>query len=44
MIRDGNAENVAERSALSTMIALLGREAVYTGREITWRGLYGVYA
>jgi predicted dehydrogenase len=44
MIRDGNAENVAERSALSTMIALLGREALYTGREITWRGLYGVYA
>lgn len=44
MIRDGNAENVAERSALSTMIALLGREALYTGREITWRGLFGVYA
>ncbi|MCW5963145.1 MAG: Gfo/Idh/MocA family oxidoreductase [Bryobacterales bacterium] len=44
MIQTGKAENVAERSALSTMIAILGREALYTGREITWRGLYGVYA
>lgn len=44
MIQTGKAENVAERSALSTMIAILGREALYSGREITWRGLYGVYA
>lgn len=40
----GNPENVAERSALSTMIAILGREAIYTGREVTWRGLFGIYA
>lgn len=44
MIQTGRAENVAERSALSTMIAILGREALYSGREVTWRGLYGVYA
>ncbi|MCC7499195.1 MAG: Gfo/Idh/MocA family oxidoreductase [Bryobacterales bacterium] len=36
-----NPENVAERSALSTMIGFLGREAIYTGREITWKGFYG---
>jgi hypothetical protein len=32
---------VAERSALSTMIAILGREALYTKKEQTWKGLYG---
>lgn len=37
----GEVENVAERSALSTMIALLGREALYTKKEVTWKGLYG---
>jgi hypothetical protein len=31
-------ENAVERSALSTCIALLGRTAVYTGREATWKG------
>ncbi len=36
-----NPENVAERSALSTMIAFLGREAIYTGKEVTWKGFYG---
>jgi predicted dehydrogenase len=36
-----NPENVAERAALSTMIAILGRTAIYTGREVTWKGLYG---
>jgi predicted dehydrogenase len=36
-----NPENVAERSALSTMIALLGRTAIYTGKEQTWKGLFG---
>lgn len=40
-IVSGKAENVAERSALSTMIAILGRTALYTGREQTWKGLYG---
>lgn len=37
----GDVENVAERSALSTMIALLGREAIYTRKEQTWKGLFG---
>ena len=36
-----NPENVAERSAQSTMIALLGRTAIYTGKEQTWKGLFG---
>jgi predicted dehydrogenase len=40
-IASGEVENVAERSALSTMIALLGREALYTKKEVTWKGLYG---
>jgi predicted dehydrogenase len=37
----GNPENVAERSAYSTMIALLGRAAIYTGKEATWKGEFG---
>jgi predicted dehydrogenase len=37
----GDVENVAERSALSTMIALLGRAALYSGREATWKGEFG---
>jgi len=40
-ILSGEVENVAERSALSTMIALLGRAAIYTGREVTWKGEFG---
>jgi predicted dehydrogenase len=35
-------ENAVERSALSTCIALLGRTAVYTGREATWKGDIGI--
>ncbi|MFN3325730.1 MAG: Gfo/Idh/MocA family protein [Bryobacteraceae bacterium] len=37
----GNIENVAERSALSTMIAILGRTALYTKKEATWKGVFG---
>lgn len=37
----GDVENVAERSALSTMIAILGRTAMYDRKEVTWKGLYG---
>jgi myo-inositol 2-dehydrogenase / D-chiro-inositol 1-dehydrogenase len=37
----GNPENVAERSAYSTMIALLGRAAIYGGMEVTWMGEFG---
>jgi hypothetical protein len=40
-IASGDVENVAERSALSTMIAILGRTALYTGREATWKGVFG---
>jgi predicted dehydrogenase len=40
-IQNGNVENVAERSAESTMIAILGRTALYTNKEATWKGLYG---
>ncbi|MCX6620407.1 MAG: Gfo/Idh/MocA family oxidoreductase [Acidobacteria bacterium] len=36
-----NPENAAERSSQSTMIALLGREAIYSGKEVTWKGLFG---
>ena len=41
MIQSGKVENVAERSALSTMIAILGRTAIYTGREASWKGEFG---
>jgi predicted dehydrogenase len=40
-IVSGDVENVAERSARSTQIAILGRTALYTGREQTWKGLFG---
>lgn len=36
-----NPENVAERSALSTLIAILGRTAVYNKREATWKSVVG---
>lgn len=40
-ILSGDVENVAQRAALSTMIAILGRTAMYTRKEQTWKGLYG---
>ncbi len=40
-IVSGEVENVAERSAVSTMIAILGRTALYNRKEVTWKGLYG---
>jgi myo-inositol 2-dehydrogenase/D-chiro-inositol 1-dehydrogenase len=40
-ILSGDVENVVERSAHSTMIAILGRTAIYTGKEVTWKELYG---
>ena len=42
MILSGNVENVAERSALSTLIAILGRTALYERREATWKRDIGV--
>jgi molybdopterin biosynthesis enzyme MoaB len=38
----GNVENVAERSALSTLIAILGRTAIYTGKEAVWKDVVGL--
>jgi myo-inositol 2-dehydrogenase/D-chiro-inositol 1-dehydrogenase len=40
-IVNNNPENVAERSALSTLIAILGRTAVYNKREATWKSVVG---
>ena len=40
-IVSGNPENAIERSALSTCVGLLGREAIYTGREVTWQSYVG---
>ena len=38
----GNVENVAERSALSTLIAILGRTAIYSKKEAVWKDVIGV--
>lgn len=35
-IREGAEFNEAERGAYSTMFALMGRMAAYTGQEVTW--------
>jgi len=40
-IQTGDVENVAERSAISTLFAILGRTAVYRKREATWKGEFG---
>lgn len=40
----GQVENVAERSAISTLFAILGRTAVYQNREATWKGEFGSLA
>ncbi len=34
--RSGKLENAAFTAAESTLIAILGREAIYSGRELTW--------
>jgi predicted dehydrogenase len=38
-ILSGNVENTAERSALSTLIAILGRTAISENRQVTWKEL-----
>jgi len=38
----GDVENVAERSAISTLFAILGRTALYEQREATWKRDIGV--
>jgi predicted dehydrogenase len=40
-IQAGQAENVGERSAQSTLFAILGRTAIYQRREATWKGEFG---
>ncbi len=40
-IVSGKVENVAERSAISTLFAILGRTAIYEKREATWAGEFG---
>jgi hypothetical protein len=37
-IRAGEPINEAQNIAESTMTAILGREAAYSGQEITWDG------
>ena len=38
-ILSGNVENTAERAALSTLIAILGRTALAANRQVTWKEL-----
>jgi myo-inositol 2-dehydrogenase/D-chiro-inositol 1-dehydrogenase len=40
-IQSGKVENVGERSAISTLFAILGRTAIYEKREATWKGEFG---
>jgi myo-inositol 2-dehydrogenase / D-chiro-inositol 1-dehydrogenase len=40
-IQSNNPENVGERSAISTLFAILGRTALYNQREATWKGEFG---
>jgi myo-inositol 2-dehydrogenase / D-chiro-inositol 1-dehydrogenase len=40
-VLDGQVENVAHRSAVSTLFAILGRTAIYQNREATWKGEFG---
>ena len=39
-IRTGNYVNEAEQTAVSTLTAIMGRTAAYTGREITWDEIF----
>ena len=36
-IRTGDYVNEAERTAESTLTAIMGRTAAYTGKEVTWQ-------
>jgi predicted dehydrogenase len=40
-IQNNKPENVGERSAISTLFAILGRTALYNKREATWKGEFG---
>ncbi|MGI8784512.1 MAG: Gfo/Idh/MocA family protein [Acidobacteriota bacterium] len=38
-IRTGKPYNTARETAISTLMAIMGRESAYTGKEITWKGI-----
>jgi predicted dehydrogenase len=40
-IRDGNLLNNGDRMLTTTMAAIMGREAAYTGKELTWEQAMG---
>jgi predicted dehydrogenase len=40
-VESGDVENVAERSAVSTLFAILGRTAIYENREAVWKNEFG---
>ena len=40
-IETGEVENVGERSAISTLFAILGRTALYQKREAVWKDEFG---
>ncbi len=40
-ILSGSVENATERSAISTLFAILGRTAIYEKRQATWKGEFG---
>jgi myo-inositol 2-dehydrogenase / D-chiro-inositol 1-dehydrogenase len=39
-IRTGNYVNEAETTAISTLTAIMGRQAAYTGRAVTWDEIF----
>ena len=39
-ISTGNYVNEAETTAISTLTAIMGRQAAYTGRLITWDDIF----
>ncbi|MGD0342857.1 MAG: hypothetical protein ABSA76_14235 [Bacteroidales bacterium] len=39
-IRTGNHVNEAEQTAISTLTAIMGRTAAYTGKVITWDEIF----
>lgn len=38
-IRTGKPVNTAEETAVSTLVAIMGRDTAYTGKEVTWKEL-----
>jgi hypothetical protein len=40
-IREGNQIVEAERTAISNLTAIMGRESAYTGKKVTWEEMMG---